>query len=145
MSKVGCTVLLDRDDSALSSHFGKAKWVMITDTETCATLFEQNHGLNGRAVVDILARHGCSDAIFAEIGPGALSHLQQARINPWFGPQGLAAPAVIEQFKRGELRAALAPNPGHGHEEHNGASSSGMHGCCGSSAHASCCDKSSAR
>jgi predicted Fe-Mo cluster-binding NifX family protein len=143
MGKIGCTVLINRDDSPLSSHFGKAKWVMIADPETGAAEFEQNHGLNGRAVVEILARHGCSDAIFAEIGPGALSHLQQAQIKPWFGPQDLAAPAVIDRLKRGQLTPAHEPSTGHG-QHHAG--SSDTHGCCGSSAaHTSCCGEPKAQ
>jgi len=142
MGKIGCTVLLDRENSPLSSHFGKAKWILIMDPETGVTEFEQNHGLNGRAVVEILARHGCSDAIFAEIGPGALSHLQQAQIKPWFGPQDLAAPDVIEKLRRGELSPALAPRPGH--EGHHHQASAG--GCCHStSGSSSCCEKSTSR
>ena len=144
MSKIACTVLLNRETSPLSPHFGKAKWVMISDPETGATEFEQNHGLNGRAIVDILVRHQCSDAIFAEIGPGALSHLQQARINAWFAPQNVPAPEVIQRLRRGELTRALAPSPGHG--GHHGASPE-PHGCCGSSPHGegrtTCCGKSS--
>jgi predicted Fe-Mo cluster-binding NifX family protein len=130
MSKIACTVLLDRDTSPLSPHFGKAKWVMISDPETGATEFEQNHGLNGRAIVDILVRHQCTDAIFAEIGPGALAHLRQGRINAWFAPQNVPASEIIQKFRRGELTRALAPSPGHG--GHHG-SSAEPHGCCGSS------------
>ena len=134
MSKIGCTVLLNRETSSLSPHFGKAKWVMITDRETGKSEFEQNFGMNGRAVVDILARHRCSDVIFAEIGPGALSHLKDTGIKAWFGPQGVGAPEVMEKLKRGELSAALAPSPGHGQHQHAGG------GCCGSIAdHAPCC------
>ena len=144
MSKIGCTVLLNRETSPLSPHFGKAKWVMISDPETGATEFEQNHGLNGRAIVDILLRHQCTDAIFAEIGPGALAHLQQAQIKAWFAPQNVPALEVIQKFRRGELSRAVAPSPGHG--GHHG-SSMDAHGCGGSSGsggtRTTCCGKTS--
>ena len=142
MSKVACTVLLDRETSPLSQHFGKAKWVMVSDTETGASEFEQNHGLNGHAIVDVLVRHQCDDVIFAEIGPGALSHLQKAQIRGWFAPQNVPAPELLEKLRRGELRRAVEPSPGHGH--HHG-SSSGTHGCCGSSGKPTCCGGSRAR
>ncbi len=137
MGKIGCTVLLNQETSPLSPHFGKAKWVMVFDPQTGKSEFEQNHGLNGRAVVDILVRHQCSDVIFAEIGPGALNHLQQFGIKSWFGPQEVPAPELIQKFKSGSLRLATEPSPGHGGHHHEGG------GCGGSSGRqsSSCCGK----
>jgi len=139
MSKVACTVLLNRETSPLSPHFGKAKWVMIVDPQTGASEFEQNDGLNGRAVVDILVRHQCSDVIFAEIGPGALLHLQQAGIKAWFGPQGVPAPELMQKMKAGVLSAATAPSPGHGRHHQEGSHHHEGGGCCGSGNRTPCC------
>ena len=61
MSKIAFMTLLKRQDSKLSPHFGKAKWVMITDQDGGVPTFVQNTGLNGRAVVEILAANGCTD------------------------------------------------------------------------------------
>ena len=117
MSKIAFTILLNRGDSALSPHFGMAKWVLIRD-ENGAITFEQNSGLNGRAVVNIMTKHGCTDAIFAEIGPGAFGHLEQAGIRGWIGPTDLRVPQLVESFLRGELPRADAPTE-----------KSGVHGC----------------
>lgn len=106
MSKVGFTTLLKREDSALSPHFGKAKWIAVRNGESGDMTFEQNIALNGRAVVDIMARHGCTDAVFTNIGPGALQHLEQAGIRGWIGPAGVPLPQLLERLGRGELKRA---------------------------------------
>ena len=122
MSKIAFTALLNRPDSVLSPHFGKAKWIMIRDDAGNAA-FEQNTALNGRAVVDILRRAGCTDVISTEMGEGASRHLQQAGIRAWAGPADVPAPKLAEMFARGEL-APLSAKP----HEHAG--------CChGSAAH----------
>lgn len=106
MSKVAFTTLLKREDSALSPHFGKAKWIMVRDGESGEITFAQNTALNGRAVVDLMARYGCTDAVFTNIGPGALRHLEQSGIRGWIGPAGVPLPQVLERLTRGELKRA---------------------------------------
>jgi predicted Fe-Mo cluster-binding NifX family protein len=135
MSKIGLTVLLNRGDSTLSPHFGKAKWVAIRDLDSGAISFEQNQGLNGRTVVDVLIRNGCTDAIFSEIGPGALRHLHEAGIQGWFGPLDVPMPELAHRLVHSQLSRALAPSPGHGAgggRECDHAHSGGGHagGCC---------------
>ncbi|MBZ5627622.1 MAG: NifB/NifX family molybdenum-iron cluster-binding protein [Acidobacteriia bacterium] len=132
MSKVGFTTLLNREDSVLSPHFGMAKWVMIRDDDAGETRFEQNTGLSGRAVVDILARAGCSDAVFTEIGHGAFRHLQEAGIRAWLAPANLPVPQLLERLSRGELSPAKGPtqtSSGTGRSERSGA------GCCATAGH----------
>lgn len=109
MSKTAFMTLLNRDSSALSPHFGKAKWIAVVD-DNGQIQFEQNTALNGRAVVEIIARHGCQDAVFTEIGPGASMHLAQAGIRGWVGPAGIPLPQVAERLRRGELSPAQ-PEP----------------------------------
>lgn len=121
MSKVGFTTLLNRDDSVLSPHFGMAKWVMIHDSNSGETSFEQNTDLNGRAVVDILARAGCSDTVFKQIGLGALRKLQRAGIRGWLAPESVPVPQLLERLSRGEL----SPAEGHAHD----AERTGRTGC----------------
>ena len=108
MNKIAFTTLLNRPDSALSPHFGMAKWILIRD-ENGGTTFEQNTGLNGRAVVDVMAKHGCTDAVFTQIGPGAFVHLQEAGIRGWIGPADTSVPQLVESFRRGELPRANEP------------------------------------
>jgi predicted Fe-Mo cluster-binding NifX family protein len=109
MSKVAFTTLLNREDSALSPHFGMAKWILVRDDDNGQITFEQNTALNGRAVVDIMARHGCTDAVFTQIGPGAFAHLEQAGIRGWIGPADMPVPQLLELLSRGELERAQAP------------------------------------
>jgi len=109
MSKIGFTTLLDRHDSVLSPHFGKAKWVLICDDDTGKVTFEQNTNLSGGAVVNILQRHGCTEAIFTEIGPGAFRHLQEAGIRGWVAPANVPITELLEKLTRRELPAAIEP------------------------------------
>jgi predicted Fe-Mo cluster-binding NifX family protein len=129
MSKVGFTTLFNREDSVLSPHFGMAKWVMIRDDDAGESRFEQNTGLSGRAVVDILARAGCRDAVFSEIGHGAFRHLQEAGIRAWLAPANIPVPQLLERLSRGELSPAKGPtqtSPGTGRRERRGAGHAGV-------------------
>ena len=122
MKKVAFTTLLKRDDSALSPQFGMAKWIMIRDNEVGQVTFEQNTALNGRAVVDIMVKHGCTDAVFTQIGAGALRHLQQAGIRGWTGEAGVPVSQLLERLGRGEL------SPAQTHSAHTAhASTGGLH------------------
>lgn len=111
MSKVAFTTLLNREDSALSPHFGMAKWILVRDDDTGQVTFEQNTALNGRAVVDIMVRDGCTDAVFTHIGPGAFSHLEQVGIRGWIGPADTPVSQLLERLSSGELARARAPEP----------------------------------
>lgn len=113
MSRIAFMTLLKRPDSKLSPHFGKAKWVMIVDQDGGVPTFVQNIGLNGHAVVDILAAHGCTDVVFSEIGAGALRHLQAANIRGWFGSVELPVPDLLQKLRRRELPEALALTEAH--------------------------------
>jgi predicted Fe-Mo cluster-binding NifX family protein len=133
MSKVGFTTLLNREDSVLSPHFGMAKWVMIRDDDAGETRFEQNIGLSGRAVVDILTRAGCSDAVFTEIGPGAFRHLRESGIRGWLAPADVPVPQLLERLGRAELSPANGPTHTHtsggsGRRERCGAGHAGAGG-----------------
>ena len=113
MSKIAFMTLLNREDSTLSPHFGKAKWVMIVEPENGVSTFVRNTGLNGRAVVEMVAANGCADVVFSGIGGGALRHLQTANIRGWIASGDIPVPALLERYRRGELLRADAPTEGH--------------------------------
>ncbi|MFP5228152.1 MAG: NifB/NifX family molybdenum-iron cluster-binding protein [Acidobacteriota bacterium] len=130
MAKTAFITLLDRDDSALSPHFGKGKWVLIRDDNGQNT-FEQNTVLNGRAVVDIMKKHGCTDAVFTEIGPGAFAHLEEAGIRGWIGPANRPVPDLAALLRNGELIRAGAPESGSKDHASHGGKDGQSCGCCG--------------
>ena len=123
MSRIALMTLLNREDSALSPHFGKAKWILIRDTEQGTSHFVQNRGLNGKSVVEQLLREGCSDVITSEIGQGAIGNLQRANIRGWLGPADVPAPRIVEMLTGGSLQPAHATEA---HENHSGCH--GAHG-----------------
>jgi predicted Fe-Mo cluster-binding NifX family protein len=132
MSKIAFTALLNRPDSVLSPHFGKAKWIMIRDDAGNAQ-FEQNTELNGRAVVEILRRAGCTDVISTELGEGAFRHLQQAGIRAWAGPADVAAPILADMLRRGQLQPLNAKSHEHAGCCHGSGPQAGHEhkgGCC---------------
>jgi predicted Fe-Mo cluster-binding NifX family protein len=104
MSKVGLTVVRPDADSPLSLQFGLAGWILICDTDGKERVLERNRLLYGMGVVGILERHRCTDAIFSNIGQGALEALKAAKIRGWCGPEGVPAAQLIEQLKRGALK-----------------------------------------
>jgi predicted Fe-Mo cluster-binding NifX family protein len=103
MSKIALMTLLDRENSTLSPHFGKAKWILVRDTEPGPFHFVQNRGMNGKSVVEQLLREGCTDVITREIGAGAVQHLEQAHVHGWLAPACVPAPRLVEMFLAGEL------------------------------------------
>ncbi len=104
MSKVGLTVVRPEAESPLSPQFSLAGWVLICDTDGEERVLERNRLLYGMGVVGILERHRCTDAIFSNIGQGALEALKAAGIRGWYGPEGVPPAKLVERLKRGELR-----------------------------------------
>jgi len=121
----------------MSSHFGKAEWVMAADTESHTLAFLKNEVANGKSVVDLVASQGCTDAIFNGIGNGALAHLKATNVRGWVAPPNISGQQALEMFEHLRLQPAASASEGH----------SGKGCCCakqaGSEA-ASCCHGSSA-
>jgi predicted Fe-Mo cluster-binding NifX family protein len=90
----------------MSAHFGKAEWVMVADTECHAFDFLKNEAANGRSVVEMVSSHNCTDAIFSEIGNGALGHLKAEGIRGWVAPSNISGQQALEMFEHLQLRAA---------------------------------------
>ncbi len=122
MGRVAVMMAADRADGTMSSHFGKAEWIMIAGTEDGALEFEKNDGLHGRSAADLLIRHTCTDAILVDIGEGALGHLQAAKIHVWSAPGPVTGREALRMFVEGKLAPvpAVAAVTGRGEG----------HGCC---------------
>jgi predicted Fe-Mo cluster-binding NifX family protein len=130
MSRVAVMMSRNSVDAEMSSHFGKTEWVMATDTESKDLVFLKNEGMNGKSVIELLASQKCSDAIFTEIGEGALGHLKAANIRGWVASQALSGLQALAMFENRQLQPASSPAG-----EHSG------HGCCcaKSADSATCC------
>ena len=130
MSKIALMTLLNRANSALSMHFGKAKWILVHDTEEGTSYFVQNEGLNGKSVVNSLLREGCSDVVCTEIGEGAVENLKRANIRGWLAPADTTAPRALEMFTAGSLQPVHATKDhGEAGQQQRGEHSGGGCGC----------------
>jgi predicted Fe-Mo cluster-binding NifX family protein len=105
MSKVGVMMSEDRADGTMSSHFGKAEWVMIADTENSIQEFEKNDSQTCTSAVEIALRHGCKNLIFTEIGHGAIGHLTAAGIRGWVAPKLITGEQALQMFTQSQLQA----------------------------------------
>jgi len=132
MSKIGVMMSANSADDQISSHFGKAEWLMVSDPNSSTFDFVRNEGANGRSAVDIAVHHGLTDVVFTEIGVGAFGRLQAAGIRGWVAPENISGQEAIKMFQHSQLQAvniSTKQGPGHGC-------------CCGSGAGSettSCC------
>ncbi len=118
MSKVAVMMSENQVNAQMSSHFGKAEWVMVADTECHSFEFLKNEAAGGKSVVGLVASQKCTDTIFCEIGNGALGHLKAENIRGWSAPANISGQQALEMFEHLRLQAADS-----------------------SSAHACCCSK----
>lgn len=120
MAKIGVMMSADGADENMSLHFGKAEWIMVADTESGVHKFVKNEALNGKGAVEIVIRQGCTDVILADIGDGALGHLQAAHIRAWAAPEPVVGSEALRMFREGQLppvplaRAATRQGEHHG-------------------------------
>ena len=137
MSRVAVMMSENHVKAPMSSHFGKAEWVMAADTESHTFVFLKNEAANGKSVAELVASQGCTDAVFNDIGSGALARLRETNIRGWMAPRNISGQQALEMFEHLRLQPAASASEGHGGK-----------GCCctkqsGSEA-ASCCHGSSA-
>jgi predicted Fe-Mo cluster-binding NifX family protein len=134
MGRVAVMMTVDRPDAPMSSHFGKARWVMFADLESGAIEFEGNETQHGCNAVQVVVGHGCTDAIFVDIGDGALEHLQAAHICAWAAPAPISGREALRMFADGQLSPVPAKRSeksagrrdGHCCSHHEGSGA----GCC---------------
>lgn len=103
MSKIGVMMSEDRAEGKMSPHFGKAKWILFVDTNDSIPTFQKNEALNGKGAVALVLQQGCSDVILADIGDGALGHLQAAHIRALATPAPITGNEALRMFKEGQL------------------------------------------
>ena len=106
MSKIAVMMSADRADSAVSAHFGKSEWIMVSDFASPGPEFVRNEMLNGKSALEIAIRKGCTDVIFAEIGNGAYGHLVAAGLKGWVAPVDITGQRAIQLFESSTLQPA---------------------------------------
>jgi len=117
MSNVAVMLSGNCVSAPMSSHFGKAEWIMTADTESHTMVFLENEPANGKSVVELIVGQNCTDAIFTEIGDGALRHLQSANIHGWMAPANITGRQALEMFEHLRLHPAASAADGHGGHE----------------------------
>lgn len=108
MNRIGVMMSADSADGQMSSHFGKAEWIMVADTENRIPEFVKNEALNGKNAVEIAIHQGCTDVIFTEIGDGAFGHLIAAGIRGWVAPEHITGQQALQMFGQAALQPANA-------------------------------------
>ena len=129
----------------MSSHFGKAPWVMLVNAPGAVPEFVRNEAANGGGAAGVVIGRGCTDVLLVDIGEGALTRLQAAGVTVWAVPVPLAGsdalalfsegklprvPAVASTSSRGQHRGCCCGGGGQGHG-HDHAHEHGASCCCG--------------
>jgi vitamin-K-epoxide reductase (warfarin-sensitive) len=83
---------------------------------------EKNEVLNGKCASENVIRQGCTDVIVADIGDGALGHLQAAHIRTWAAPEPVTGNEALRMLREGQLPPVPAARAATRHGE--------AHGCC---------------
>ena len=135
MGKLAVMMSTDQPEGLMSSHFGKAEWIMLGDTAGGSAEFARNEGQNGRSVADLLIRQGCTDVILVDIGDGALRQLQAAKIGAWAAPGPVPGAEALRAFAEGRLAAVPAVSAASDHAKGGGCCCAGpakvSTRCCG--------------
>jgi predicted Fe-Mo cluster-binding NifX family protein len=108
MSMVGVMMSENRAEGKISSHFGKAEWMMFVDTDDSVSTFQRNEAQNGKGAVAMVLQQGCTDVILSDIGDGALGHLQAAHVRAWAAPASITGSEALRMFKEGKLDSVPA-------------------------------------
>ena len=102
-------------DSAVDPRFGRAKFLVLIDTETGEfTAHDNAQNLNALQGAGIQAAQnvvslGAAAVITGNVGPKAFTALQTGNVKPYIGATGSVQDAV-EQFKDGRLQCADQAN-----------------------------------
>lgn len=124
---VAIPVKTDREYSAITPLFGKAKWFALIDGGKVA--FWKNENGSGREVVEHFKAAGVTDVIFQEMGGSPFAMLQEAGIRCHHGGEGRTLfMNAYEAWKRGELEPVAAQNMAAFIEAPKGQGTHGRHG-----------------
>lgn len=101
--------------SEVDPRFGRAKFLILVDTETGEfTAHDNTQNLNavqgaGIQAAQNVVRLGAAAVITGNVGPKAFAALQAGSVKPYIGSTGSVNDAV-EQFKDGRLQCADQAN-----------------------------------
>lgn len=101
--KIAVMMTASKPDALMSSHFGKAPWLMVADQKSEAFEFVQNEAKRGCGAASTIVQHGCTDVIVVDIGDGALNHLHAAHIRAWATPAAVSGRQALLMFADGQL------------------------------------------
>jgi predicted Fe-Mo cluster-binding NifX family protein len=102
-------------ESPVDPRFGRAKYLLIVDTDTGQfTAHDNTQNLNtpqgaGIQVAQTVSNLGVEVVLTGNVGPKAFTTLQVGRIDVCTGASGTARDA-IEDFKSGRLQPVTKPN-----------------------------------
>lgn len=102
-------------DSSVDPRFGRAKFLVLIDTETGEfTAHDNAQNLNAAQGAGIQAAQnvvslGVEAVVTGNVGPKAFAALQAGDVKPYIGATGSVRDAV-EQFKEGRLQCADQAN-----------------------------------
>jgi predicted Fe-Mo cluster-binding NifX family protein len=89
---------------------------MVVNTDCRTYDFIKSDAAGGKSVVELLSSQNCPDAIFSEIGSGALGHLKSVGIRGWMAPVDISGQQALEMFEHLRIKAAeMATEKSAGH------------------------------
>jgi len=126
---IAIPVKIDKENPAVTTLFGKAKWFAIVDGDTIT--IEKNEIQSGRAVVEYLVSKGVDKLIFNHMGGNPFMLLQKAKVECFHsGDERILLNDVLDKLKNDSLIKVDGTNMsdfveqgnmhnGGGHKEHN--------------------------
>jgi len=126
---IAIPVKTDKENPAVTTLFGKAKWFAIVDGDTIT--IEKNEIQSGRAVVEYLVSKGVDKLIFNHMGGNPFMLLQKAKVECFHsGDERILLNDVLDKLKNDSLIKVDGTNMsdfveqgnmhnGGGHKEHN--------------------------
>ena len=126
---IAIPVKTDKENPAVTTLFGKAKWFAIVDGDTIT--IEKNEIQSGRAVVEYLVSKGVDKLIFNHMGGNPFMLLQKAKVECFHsGDERILLNDVLDKLKIDSLIKVDGTNMsdfveqgnmhnGGGHKEHN--------------------------
>lgn len=101
-------------DAAVDPRFGRCPYFMLVETNDMGfkAVANENSALGGGAGIQsarLVVQEGAKTVLTGNCGPNAHQALSAAGVEVIVGCSGTVS-EVVERFKAGQLRAALAPN-----------------------------------
>ncbi len=116
MSKIAVTSEGPLLDDQVDPRFGRAAGFVVVDLDTMNTNYIDNGQSQvmpqgaGIQATELIARAGVNCLLTGYVGPKAFQALAAAGIKVGQNLDGLTVRAAVEQFKKGQVEMAKAPN-----------------------------------